>query len=117
MFCLPVSPLSVSSEAVVVEMVQKKNYTQTVSWMYILVDRTPTGSAYKTVRFSTPTLTPEDIRNSCSLGSARFCYLKYSGSLMPIDISGSFSWSAVGTGECATFTAKIYSKNVTYVNS
>ena len=117
MLGLPVSPLSESSEAGGVEMVQKKNYMQTVSWMYILVNRTPAGSAYETVRFFTPPLTAEDVRNFCSLGSARFCYLKHSGSLMPIEVSGSFSWSVVGTGECATFEAKIYSKNISYVNS
>ena len=113
---LPVSPLSESSEAGGVEMVQQKNYTQTVSWIYININRTPSGSAYETVRFCTPPLTAEDVRKFCSLGSTRFCYLKKSGSLMPIEISGSFSWSAVGTGECATFSAKIYSKNITYVN-
>ena len=116
MLGLPVSPLSESSEAGGVEMVQKKNYERAASWMYILANRTPAGSAYETVRFSTPTLTPEDIRNFCSLGSARYIYLNKGGMLMPIEVSGSFSWSAVGTGECATFTAKIYSKNVTYVN-
>ena len=113
---LPVSPISETSEAGGVEMVQQKNYLQTVSWMYITANRTPTGSAYETVRFSTPPLTAEDVRNFCPLGSARFCYLKHSGSLMPIEVSGSFSWSAVDTGECATFEAKIYSKNITYVN-
>ena len=116
MLGLPVSPLSESSEAGVVEMLQKKNYMQTVSWMYILVDRTPTGAIFATVKFSTPPLTAEDVREFCSLGSARFCYLKRNGSLMPIEVSGSFSWSAVGTGECATFSSKVYSKNVTYVN-
>ena len=116
MLGLPVSPLSESSEAGVVEMLQKKNYMQTVSWMYILVDRTPTGAIFATVKFSTPPLTAEDVREFCSLGSARLCYLKRNGSLMPIEVSGSFSWSAVGTGECATFSTKIYSKNVTYVN-
>ena len=116
MLGLPVSPLSEAVEAGGVEMVQRENYEQTVSWMYVNINRTPTGSAYETVRFSTPALTPEDIRNFCSLGSARLCYLKRNGSLMPIEVSGSFSWSAVGTGECATLTAKIYSKNVTYVN-
>ena len=114
MLGLPVSPLSESSEAGGVEMVQKKNYIQTVSWVFIDINRTPTGAIFTTVKFSTPPLTAEDVRNFCSLGSARFCYLKHSGSLMPIEVSGSFSWSAVGTGECATFSAKIYSKNVTY---
>ena len=116
MLGLPVSPLSESSEAGGVEMVQKKNYTRTVSWIYTIIDHTPTGAIYATVKFCTPPLTADDVRNFCSLGSARFCYLKKSGSLMPIEISGSFSWSAVGTGECATFSAKIYSKNVSYVN-
>ena len=116
MLGLPVSPLSEAVEAGGVEMVQRENYEQTVSWMYVNINRTPTGSAYETVRFSTPTLTPEDVRKFGSLGSARFCYLKRNGSLMPIEVSGSFSWSAVGTGECATFSAKIYSKNTTYVN-
>lgn len=116
MLGLPVSPLSETSESGGVGMVQQKNYTQTVSWIFVNINRTPTGSAYETVRFSTPALTAEDVRNFCSLGSARLCYLKHSGSLMPIEVSGSFSWSAVGTGECATFSAKIYSKNVTYVN-
>ena len=117
MLGLPVSPLSESSEAGGVEMVQKKNYERTDSWVYILINRTPTGAIFKNVKLCTPPLTADDIRNFCSLGSARFCYLKHSGSLMPIEISGSFSWSAVGTGECATFSAKIYSKNVTYANS
>ena len=116
MLGLPVSPLSEAVEAGGVEMVQRENYEQTVSWMYVNINRTSTGSAYETVRFSTPTLTPEDIRNFCSLGSARLRYLKHSGMLMPIEVSGSFSWSAVGTGEFATFEAKIYSKNITYVN-
>ena len=116
MLGLPVSPLSESSEAGGVEMVQKKNYRRSANRMSILVNRTPAGSAYETVRFSTPPLTAEDVRNFCSLGSARYAYLSKSGSLMPIDISGSFSWSAVGTGECATFEAKIYSKNISYVN-
>ena len=116
MLGLPVSPLSKSSEAGGIEMVQNKNYIQTISWIYVIISHTPAGSAYETVRFSTPPLTADDVRTFCSLGSARFCYLKKSGSLMPIEISGSFSWSAVGTGECATFSAKIYSNNITYVN-
>lgn len=115
MLGLPVSPLSESSEAGGVEMVQKKNYIQIVDQTYININHTPTGSAYETVRFCTPPLTADDVRTFCSLGSARYAYLSNSGSLMPIEISGSFSWSAVGTGECATFSAKIYSKNVTYV--
>ena len=117
MLGLPVSPISETAEAGGVEMVQQKNYLQTVSWMYILGNRTPTGAIFATVKLCTPPLTADDMRNFCSLGSARFCYLKSNGSLMPIEISGSFSWSAVGTGECATFSAKIYSKNTTYVNS
>ena len=116
MLGLPVFPLSETAEAGGVEMVQQKNYTQTVSWIFVNINRTPTGATYTTIKFSTPPLTSDDVRTFCSLGSARFCYLKHSGSLMPIEISGSFSWSAVGTGECATFSAKIYSKNVTYVN-
>ena len=116
MLGLPVSPLSESSEAGGVEMVQQKNYIQTISWTYININRTPAGSAYETVRFCTPPLTADDMRTFCSLGSARYAYLSKSGSLMPIEISGSFSWSAVGTGECATFSAKIYSKNTTHVN-
>ena len=114
---LPVSPLSEAAEAGGVEMVQNKNYLQTVSWAFIIVNHTPTGSIYTTIKFSTPPLTSEDASNFCSLGSARFCYLKKSGSLMPIEVSGSFSWSAVGAGECATFDAKIYSKIVTYAKN
>ena len=116
MLGLPVSPLSETSEAGGVEMVQNVKLVSSGQNSYISMNHTPTGAIYTTVKFSTPPLTAEDVRNFCSLGSARFCYLKKSGSLMPIDISGSFSWSAVGTGECATFDAKIYSKNVTYVN-
>lgn len=116
MLGLPVSPLSESSEAGGVEMVQKIRLVSAGRIKYININHTPTGAIYATVKFSTPPLTSEDVRNFCSLGPARFCYLKNSGSLMPIDISGSFSWSAVGTGECATFEAKIYSKNTTYVN-
>ena len=116
MLGLPVSPLSKASEAGGVEMVQQKNYTETVSWIFININRTPSGSAYETVRFCTPPLTADDVRNFCSLGSARYVYLSKGSSLIPIEVSGSFSWSVVGTGECATFTAKIYSKNVTYVN-
>lgn len=113
---LPVSPISEAAEAGGVEMVQTKTPMQTVSWMYINVNNTPTGAIFATVKFSTPPLTAEDVRNFCSLGSARFCYLKNSGSLMPIEVSGSFSLSAVGTSECATFEAKIYSKNISYAN-
>ena len=116
MLGLPVSPLSEASEAGNVEMVQNVKLVSSGQNSYINISHTPAGSAYETVKFSTPPLTAEDVRNFCSLGSARFCYLKKSGSLMPIEVSGSFSWSVVGTGECATFSAKIYSKNVTYVN-
>ena len=116
MLGLPVSPLSETSEAGGVEMVQQKNYTQTASWIFININHTPTGAIFVTVKFSTPPLTADDVRTFCSLGSARYCYLSKGGSLMPIEVSSSFSWSAVDTGECATFSAKIYSKNVTYVN-
>ena len=116
MLGLPVSPLSETAEAGGVEMVQNVKLVSSGQNSYINISHTPAGSAYETVRFSTPPLTADDVRTFYSLGSARFCYLKKSGSLMPIEISGSFSWSAVGTGECATFSAKIYSKNVSYVN-
>ena len=116
MLGLPVSPLSETAEAGGVEMIQQTRLLSLAQSSHIKINHTPTGSAYETVRFCTPPLTADDVRTFCSLGSARFCYLKYSGSLMPIEVSGSFSWSAVGTGECATFSAKIYSKNVTYVN-
>ena len=116
MLGLPVSPISETTEAGGVEMVQQTRLVSAGQNSYININHTPAGSAYETVRFATPPLTSEDVRNFCSLGSARFCYLKKSGSLMPIEISGSFSWSAAGTGECATFDAKIYSKDATYVN-
>ena len=116
MLGLPVSPLSEASEAGGVEMVQQTRLVSAGRNSHINIDRTPTGAIFATVKFATPPLTAEDVRAFCTLGSARFCYLKRDGSLMPIEISGSFSWSAVGTGECATFSAKIYSKNVTYVN-
>lgn len=116
MLGLPVSPLSETAEAGGVEMVQQTRLVSSGQNSYININHTPAGSAYETVRFCTPPLTADDVHTFCSLGSARFCYLKNSGSLMPIEISGSFSWSAVGTGECATFSAKIYSKNLTYVN-
>ena len=116
MLGLPVSPLSETAEAGGVEMVQNVKLASAGRVSYININRTPTGAIYTTVKFSTPSLTAEDVRNFCSLGSSRFCYLKKSGSLIPIEISGSFSWSVVGTGECATFDAKIYSKNVSYVN-
>lgn len=117
MLGLPVSHLSETSEAGGVEMIQQTRLLALAQSSHININHTPTGAIFTTVKFSTPPLTSEDMRNFCSLGSARFCYLKISGSLMPIEVSGSFSWSAVGTGECATFTTKIYSKNVTYVNS
>ena len=116
MLGLPVSPLSETAEAGGVEMVQSVKLVSSGQNSYINISHTPTGAAYETVRFSTPPLTADDVRTFCSLGSTRFCYLEKSGSLMPIEVSGSFSWSAVGTGECATFSAKIYSNNVTYVN-
>ena len=116
MLGLPVSPLSETSEAGGVEMIQHTRLLSLAQSSHININHTPTGAIFITAKFSTPPLTSEDARNFCSLGSARFCYLKNSGSLMPIEISGSFSWSAVDTGECATFSAKIYSKNVTYVN-
>lgn len=115
MLGLPVTPLSETAEAGGVEMVQNVRLVSSGRNSYININHTPAGSAYETVRFSIPPLTADDVRTFCSIGSARFCYLKHSGSLMPIEVSGSFSWSVVGTGECATFSAKIYSKNVTYV--
>ena len=116
MLGLPVFPLSEGAEAGGVEMVQNVRLVSSGQNSYINISHAPTGAIFATVKFSTPPLTSEDVRTFCSLGSARFCYLKNSGSLMPIEVSGSFSWAAVGTGECATFSAKIYSKNVTYVN-
>ena len=116
MLGLPASPLSETAEAGGVGMVHKMQWIPEGDDPYFILNHTPTGAIFATVKFSTPPLTAEDVRNFCSLGSARFCYLKNSGSLMSIEINGSFSWSAVGTGECATFDAKIYSKNVTYVN-
>ena len=116
MLGLPVSPLSETAEAGGVEMVQQTSIVSAAQNSHININHTPTGAIYAAVKFSTPPLTAEDVRTSCSLGSARYAYLSKSGSLMPIEISGSFSWSTVGTGECATFEAKIYSKNVTYVN-
>lgn len=116
MLGLPVSPLSETAEAGGVEMVQHKKYVRTEAFSHINFSNSPTGAIFTTVKLCTPPLTAEDVRKFCSLGSARYCYLSKNGSLTPIEISGSFSWSAVGTGECATFSAKIYSKNVTYVN-
>ena len=117
MLGLPVSPLSESSEAGGVEMMQQIKLLSLAQSSHININHTPTGAIFATVKFSTPPLTADDVRTFYSLASARFCYLKRNGSLMPIEISGSFSWSAVSTGECATFTAKIYSKKVNYVNS
>ena len=116
MLGLPVTPLSETTEAGGVEMIQQTRLLSLAQSSHIKLNHTPTGAIFATVKFSTPPLTADDVRTFCSLGSARFCYLKKSGSLMPIEVSGSFSWSVVGTGECATFSAKIYSKNVTYVN-
>lgn len=116
MLGLPVSPISETTEAGGVEMIQQTSIVSAGQNSRININHTPTGAIFATVKFSTPPLTAEDVREFCSLGSARLCYLKRNGSLMPIEVSGSFSWSAVGTGECATFEAKIYSKNVTYVN-
>ena len=116
MLGLPVTPLSETAEAGGVEMVQKMLWIPEGDDPYFRLNHTPTGAIYVTVKFSTTPLTAEDVRTFCSLGSARYVYLSKGGSLMPIEISGSFSWSAVGTGECATFDAKIYSKNTTYVN-
>lgn len=116
MLGLPVSPLSEASEAGGVEMMQQTRLLSLAQSSHININHTPAGAIFTTVKFCTPPLTAEDVHTFCSLGSARYIYLKYSGSLMPIEISGSFSWSAVGTSECATFSAKIYSKKVTYVN-
>lgn len=116
MLGLPVFPLSETAEAGGAEMIQRTRLLSLAQSSHIEINRTPTGAIFATVKLCTPPLTADDVHSFCCLGSARFCYLKRSGSLMPIEISGSFSWSAVGTGECATFSAKIYSKNVTYVN-
>ena len=116
MLGLPAAILASTAEAGNVETIMTKVLQPRAASSFFTLSHTPTGTIYATVKFSTPPLTAEDVRTFCSLGSARYCYLCKSGSLMPIEISGSFSWSAVGTGECATFSAKIYSKNVTYVN-
>lgn len=116
MLGLPVSPLSETAEAGGVEMVQQIRLESAGRIRYTNINHTPTGAIFATAKFATPPLSSDDVRTFCSIGSARYVYLRESGSLMPIEISGSFSWSAVGTGECATFSAKIYSKNVTYVN-
>ena len=117
MLGLPVSPISETTEAGGVEMIQQTSIVSAGQNSHININHTPTGAIFATVKISTPPLTAEDVRTFCSLGSARFCYLKRNGSLMPIEVSGSFSWSAVGTGEFATFDAKIYAKTVTYVNN
>ena len=116
MLGLPVSPLSETAEAGGVEMMQRMQWVPEGDDPYFVISRTRTGAIFATVKFSTPPLTADDMRTFCSLGSARYVYLSKSGSLMPIEISGPFSWSAVGAGECATFSAKIYSKKVSYVN-
>ena len=113
---LPATILAATAEAGNIETIMTKVLQSRGEDSFFTLDRTPTGAIFTTVKFSTPPLTAEDVRTFYSLGSARYCYLSKGGSLMPIEISGSFSWSAVGTGECATFSAKIYSKNVTYVN-
>ena len=113
---LPAAILTTTAEAENVETIMTKGLQARAGSSFFTLSRTPTGAIYATVKFFTPPLTADDVRTFGSLGSARYCYLKNSGSLMPIEVSGSFSWSAVGTGECATFSAKIYSKKVTYVN-
>lgn len=113
---LPAAILAATAEAGNVETIMTKVLESRGAVSFFILNHTPTGVAYETVRLCTPPLTADDVHTFCSLGSARYCYLSKGGSLMPIEISGSFSWSAVGTGECATFSAKIYSKNVTYVN-
>ena len=113
---LPTAILAATAEAGNVETIMTKFLETRAASSFFRLSRTPTGAIFATAKLCTPPLTADDVRTFCSLGSARFCYLKHSGSLMPIEVSGSFSWSAVGTGECATLTAKIYSKNVTYVN-
>ena len=116
MLGLPVSPLSETSEAGGIEMTQQIRLLSLAQSSHINISHTPTGAIFTTVKLCTPPLTSDDVRIFCSLCSARYVYISKSGSLMPIEVSGSFSWSAVGTGECATFSAKIYSKSVTYVN-
>ena len=113
---LPAAPLSETAEAGNVETIMTKVLQPRAASSFFTLNRTPTGAIFATVKLCTPPLTAEDVRTFCSLGSARYCYLYKDGSLMPIEVSSSFSWSAVGTGECATFSAKIYSKNVSYVN-
>ena len=113
---LPAAILAATAEAGNVETIMTKVLQPRAASSFFTLNRTPTGAIYATAKLCTPPLTAEDVRTFCSLGSARYCYLYKDGSLMPIEISGSFSWSVVGTGECATFSAKIYSKNVSYVN-
>ena len=113
---LPAATLTATAEAGNVETIMAKVLQDRAGSSFFTLNRTPTGAIYATVKFSTPPLTADDVRTFCSLGSAHYRYLYKRGSLMPIEISGSFSWSAVGTGECATFSAKIYSKNISYVN-
>lgn len=117
MLGLPVSIISIIAEAGEGELIATKTLQPRAGSSFFTLSRTPTGAIYATVKFTTPPLTADDVRQFCSLGAARYTYLSKSGSLMPIEVSGSFSWSAVGTGECATFEAKIYSKNVTYAKS
>ena len=116
MLGIPVNELNSTIETNTLEMMPSKTILAQDPRLSLALSRTPTGAIYATVKFSTPPLTADDVRQFCSLGAARYRYLSKSGSLTPIEISGSFSWSAVGAGECATFSAKIYSKNVTYVN-
>lgn len=116
MLGLPVSIVSVAAEAGGEEEITTKTLQSRGSSSFFTLSRTPAGATTETARLCTPPLTSEDVRNFCSLGSAHYVYISKSGSLMPIEVSGSFSWSAVGTGDHATFSAKIYSKNVTYVN-
>ena len=113
---LPAAILAATAEAGNVETIMTKVLESRGENSFFRLSRTPAGAIFTTLKFCTPPLTAEDVRTFCSLGSARYRYLSKNGSLMPIEISGSFSWSAVGSGECATFSAKIYSKNVTYVN-
>ena len=116
MLGLPAATLATTAEAGNIETIMTKGLQFRGENSFFALSRTPTGAIYATVKFCTPPLTAEDVRNFCSLGSARYRYLYKGGSLMPIEVSGSFSWSVVDTGECATFLTKIYSKNVTYVN-
>lgn len=116
MLGLPAAIVSIAAEAGEEEMITTKTLQPRAATSFFTLSRTPAGTVTETARLCTPPLTADDVRTFCSLGSARYIYLSKSGSLMPIEVSGSFSWSAVGNGECATFEAKIYSKKVTYVN-